>query len=182
MLSTNGDACVVLSASTTFNASTNSGLPAAGPSQPGFPGGTPGQGGDGDGRFLRQGNTAGDNRDQSLLNYLLANTRPGTYLLATDQANDAAAYILSTGRPVLAIGGFLGQYQEVSVEQFAALVNAGRLRFVLRQSLRQYQDISQWVQQNCKTVDTSSLSGANTPAFGGPGNGQQGTTLYDCGK
>ena len=133
------------------------------------------------GRTMRQGNGIG-NGDQSLLNYLLANTQPGTYLLATDRANDAASYILETGRPVLAIGGFLGQYQEVSVDQFAALVKSGQLRFVLGQSLQQYQDISQWVQQNCKTVDVSTPAGANTPAFGNPGDGVQTTVLYDCGE
>jgi 4-amino-4-deoxy-L-arabinose transferase-like glycosyltransferase len=77
--------------------------------------------------------------ENGLLNYLNANTRPGTYLLATDRASDAATYILATGRPVLAFGGFLGQYNEVSVDQLAALVKSGHLRFVLSQGLQGHQ-------------------------------------------
>jgi 4-amino-4-deoxy-L-arabinose transferase-like glycosyltransferase len=172
----------VWSALTTYNPS-NGALPAAGPAQQSVPGGMGRTriGAD-DGRVNAPSIGNEGDQNQSLLDYLLANTQPGTYLLATDRASDAASYILETGRPVLAIGGFLGQYQEVSVDQLAALVNGGQLRFVLGQSLQQYQDISQWVQQNCKAVDTSSLLGANVPVFGNPGNSGQTTILYDCGK
>jgi 4-amino-4-deoxy-L-arabinose transferase-like glycosyltransferase len=166
---------------TTFNSSSNTGLPAAGPSEQDTPGGTFGPG---DGkvanRLSPQGNGVGGDRDQNLLNYLLANTQPGTYLLATDRASDAASYILATGRPVLTFGGFLGQYQEVSVDQLSALVKSGKLRFVLGQSLGQYQDISQWVQQDCKTVDISKLSGTSILAAGNPGQQAANSSLYDC--
>jgi 4-amino-4-deoxy-L-arabinose transferase-like glycosyltransferase len=156
------------SALTTFNSSPNTALPYAGPatqeslSLPGAP---------------RTGNGAGNGntRNTSLLDYLLANTEPGTYLLATDRANDAASYILATGRPVLTFGGFLGEYQEVSVEQLSALVESGQLRFVLSQGAQQYPEIFQWVQQNCKTVDTSNLSGT-----GNPGGQAANSNLYDC--
>ena len=108
---------------------------------------------------------------------LLANTAPGTYLLATGRANDAASYILDTGRPVLTFGGFLGEYQEVSVGQLSALVESGQLRFVLSQGAQHYPEIFQWVQQNCKTVDTSNLSGTRLP-----GGQVANSNLYDCGK
>ena len=173
----------VWSTLTTLNPNSNGALPAAGSAQQSAPGGMGRTriGAD-DGRVNAPSISNEGGQSQSLLNFLLANTQPGTYLLATDRANDAASYILETGRPVLAIGGFLGQYQEVSVDQLAALVNSGQLRFVLGQSLQQYQDISQWVQQNCKAVDTASLSGANATAFGTLGAQQQTTTLYDCGE
>jgi 4-amino-4-deoxy-L-arabinose transferase-like glycosyltransferase len=160
----------VWSTLTTFNTSPNGALPAAGPAGQNFPG-----------RSFPQGNNNTGNGDQSLLDYLLANTRPGTYLVATDRASDAAAYILATGRPVLAFGGFLGQYNEVSVDQLAALVKNGKLRFILGQALQGRQEISQWVQQNCKLADTSTLNSGNSGIgnFGGP---RQSTSLYDCGK
>ena len=155
------------SALTTFNTSPNTGLPYAGPAtqnmqaQPGA-----------------QQNGIGINRNQFLLDYLLANTAPDSYLLATDRANDAASYILDTGRPVLTFGGFLGEYQEVSVGQLSALVESGQLRFILSSALVQYQDLSQWAGQHCTTVNVSGLAATTN---GMPGNQQQTNILYDCG-
>ena len=154
------------SALTTFNPNPNSGLPAAGPgSQAGM--GNPGF----------QAGGAGGEVDTALSAYLLANTQPGTYLLATGRASDAAPLILATGRPVLAFGGFLGQYNEVSVTQLAALVKSGKLRFVLAQSLQGHQEMAAWVQQNCTLKN---ISGSNSTT-NQPGAGQN-QALYDCGE
>jgi 4-amino-4-deoxy-L-arabinose transferase-like glycosyltransferase len=158
------------SALTTFNSSPNTALPYAGPatqSVRALPG------------TQRNGNGVvnGNARNKSLLDYLLANTAPGTYLLATDRANDAAPYILETGRPVLSFGGFLGEYQEVTVKQLSGLVESGQLRFILSQGAQQYPEIFQWVQQNCKAVDAFNLSGT-----GIPGGQTANSNLYDCGK
>jgi 4-amino-4-deoxy-L-arabinose transferase-like glycosyltransferase len=150
---------------TTFNATPNGGLPYAGPSQQGSQSGMPGQ---------NIGGGSGS-ADPSLLAYLLANTSPGSYLLATGRAGDAAPYILATGRPVLAFGGFLGEYDEVSVTQLATLVKNGLLRFILSgRETQQHAELSGWIQQNCTLVDAAQLSASG----GSDGN----TRLYDCGK
>jgi 4-amino-4-deoxy-L-arabinose transferase-like glycosyltransferase len=171
----------VWSALTTFNSSTNVALPYAGPAQQGMSGRMMGQGSDGGGNSAPVSSNNEGGQNGVLLDYLLANTEPGTYLLATDRANDAAAFILATGRPVLTFGGFLGQYQEVSVEQLSALVESGQLRFVLSQGVQQYPEIFQWVQQNCKTVDVDGFTGTAAPANSLPADQQQSTLLYDCG-
>jgi 4-amino-4-deoxy-L-arabinose transferase-like glycosyltransferase len=153
------------SALTTLNSIPNSGLPYAGPAQQGNRMGISGQ----------DGGTGGDN---NLLAFLISHTAPGTYLLATERASDAAPYILSTGRPVLTFGGFLGEYIEVSVEQLSTLVKNGLLRYVLLgQEGQRYQEISQWVQQNCTVVDASEYGGANGSAFGGDNSNAR---LYEC--
>jgi 4-amino-4-deoxy-L-arabinose transferase-like glycosyltransferase len=155
---------------TTFNPSPNTALPYAGPASQNSP--------------ARPGavQTGGENNlNQTLLNYLLSNTNPGTYLLATDRAQDAAGYILDTGRPVLTFGGFLGEYQEVSVEQLAGLVESGQLRYILSSAMQKYQDLSEWVNQNCITADMKGLTISNAPANLLPDNQQPENTLYDCG-
>jgi 4-amino-4-deoxy-L-arabinose transferase-like glycosyltransferase len=119
--------------------------------------------------------------NQSLVEYLIANTKPGSYLLATDRAQDSAAYILDTGRPVLTFGGFLGEYQEVSVDQVKTLIQSGHLRFILSSAAQQYQDIYQWVSQNCTSINVKGLIATPGPAIGIPGYFQQTTSLYDCG-
>jgi 4-amino-4-deoxy-L-arabinose transferase-like glycosyltransferase len=166
---------------TSFNPSPNGALPAAGPAGQDTPGGMPNPGsGTGANRLSLQGNAAVGGGDQGLLNYLLTNTRPGTYLLATDRASNAATYILATGRPILTFGGFLGQYNEVSVDQLAALVKSGRLRFILSQALQGHQEIAQWVQKNCTQVDISisNTSGTTSSPLAGSWPNQ---ALYDCG-
>jgi 4-amino-4-deoxy-L-arabinose transferase-like glycosyltransferase len=167
------------SVATTFNTA-NDALPAAGPAQQSPPRGYfSGNFDGGASRLASPLPVVAASGSQTLLDYLLANTPPDSYLVATDRANDAATYILATGRPVLAIGGFLGEHEEVSTDQIAALVDSGMLRFILGDSLQQYQDISQWVQQNCKSVDTTALAGMSTPGFGGFGD-RSASSLYDC--
>ena len=155
------------SALTTFNSSPNGALPAAGPS-----GATAsfGPGNAGDGNW--QGN------DPGMVAYLLANTQPGTYLLAVDGASQAAPLILETGRPVFTFGGFLGTDNIVDAAGLAKLVASGKLRFVLDsgQLSRSYPSLATWLQSNCKTVDLTTIP-AEPAGYGGG----QGTILYDCG-
>lgn len=83
-------------------------------------------------------------------------------------------------RPVLTFSGFLGQYNEVSVDQLAALVKSGRLRFVLSQGLQGHPEIAQWVQKNCTQVviSGSNSSGISSSSRPGPRSSQ---ALCDCG-
>jgi 4-amino-4-deoxy-L-arabinose transferase-like glycosyltransferase len=158
------------SALTTLNPSPNTTLPYAGPAiknSPDMPRSQPG----GD----------GVSQNQALVEYLIANTKPGSYLLATDRAQDSAAYILDTGRPVLTFGGFLGDYEEVTVDQVAALVEKGQLRFILSSAAQQYQDISKWVTQHCTAINVKGSTATPGPATGIPSFFQQTTSLYDCG-
>jgi hypothetical protein len=75
---------------------------------------------------------------------------------------------------------FLEQYNEVSVEQLAALVKSDQLRFVLSQGMQGHQEIAQWVHKNCTQVTTS---GSNSSGMSGnslPG-ARVNQALYDCG-
>lgn len=147
---------------TTLDTHPNGALPNSGPVQNNSGQAGPGAGGPG-------GNTT--IQDDQLLHYLLANTRSDSYLLATERSNDAAPYILATGRPVLTFGGFLGQYQVVTVEQVATLVHGGELRFILGSEKSLQQNLATWVTQNCTQVNNIQL-----PASGD----NQNNILWDC--
>ena len=123
---------------------------------------------------------------EAIVDYLLDNTDPDSYLLATVSARDASPYILATSRPVLTFGGFSGGDNVVDVDQLAQMVADGELRFVLADDgfARQKREIGAWLTDNCTTV---TIPGATQPKLasnptarpGGPG---QANVLYDCGN
>ncbi len=174
------------SALTTFNASPNSGLPYAGPA-----GVANGQGLGA--QPVRQGNGVQQNNDrQVVLNYLLENTSPDSYLLATFNANQAAPFILATGRPVFTFGGFTGSDNIIDAAGLAQMVADGELRFVLGGGGNNGKvEIVNWLQANCEVVTglpgLSTTPTPNNPVVGqdgppgAPGGPQQGLILYDCG-
>ena len=154
---------ILWSVLTTFNDNPNSALPYAGPSQNKN---MPGAG---------QGGGSQDIASQALVNYLLANTEPGTYLVATYNANQAAPFILATGRPVLTFGGFLGSDNIIDADGLAKMVSEGKLRFVLGGGNIGKQEISKWVEMNCKKV-------RNIPGLGPATTNPQNNILFDCGQ
>ena len=56
---------------------------------------------------------------QKVLDYLLSNTNPNTYLAATLDSHGASPFILATGRPVLTFGGYIGLDNAISVAELA---------------------------------------------------------------
>jgi 4-amino-4-deoxy-L-arabinose transferase-like glycosyltransferase len=66
-----------------------------------------------------------------LVGFLEAHRRGERYLLATVNAMQAAPIIIRTGEPVMAVGGWSGGDPILTVDQFAALVASGQVRYVL---------------------------------------------------
>lgn len=123
---------------------------------------------------------------KAILDYLLANTDPDSYLVATLNAREAAPFILATLRPVLTFGGFSGSDNVVDVDQLAQMVADSELRFVLADDglARQKREIAAWLRDNCTTVHipgaTQSGLASNQPFVpAGPG---QASVLYNCGS
>jgi 4-amino-4-deoxy-L-arabinose transferase-like glycosyltransferase len=153
---------------TTFNSNPEVGLPKAGPATNDRP----------------QGTSVSElsPQQQVILDYLLVNTDPESYLLATVSSHEAAPFILATSRPVLTFGGFTGSDEVIDVDQLAQMVSSGELRFVLGSSDQSSKpEIYAWVRQNCSLVDVPGATkvAANQNVAFGPGQGN--ATLYDCG-
>jgi hypothetical protein len=70
-----------------------------------------------------------------LLRYLLAHQGQARYLVATVNASTAAPFILDTGKAAMALGGFNGFDTTLTVQQVAAQVAQGHVRFFLLPSL-----------------------------------------------
>lgn len=115
--------------------------------------------------FMGRGGPGGGVSDE-LAAYLVANQGDATWLVAVSSAQQASGLILSTGEPVIAMGGFTGSDPAMTVDRLRSLVSSGQLRYVLSASGggpggRGNTEVTTWVRQNCTAVD-----------------GQDG--LYDC--
>jgi 4-amino-4-deoxy-L-arabinose transferase-like glycosyltransferase len=142
-----------------------------------------------------------------LVRYLEANRGTTRYLLATQSAMTASPFILQTGQPVMALGGFSGSDPILTTDELVQRVADHDVRYFLLQGGRPFsmgdlppdvQDIfagdgpfagglfggassaaalTRWITTNCAQVAPSAWGGT-TSATGGRGDGGQ---LYDCG-
>ncbi|MEA2623951.1 MAG: hypothetical protein QOH61_2861, partial [Chloroflexota bacterium] len=136
----------------TMNTAYSGGDPAAGPaaqetgfgargSQDGLPGTRPGSApGDGvrppsggvpGGGFAGGGPAGEGSADPALVSYLLANQGGATWIVATSSSHGAGSIELASGKPVMAMGGFMGSDPAPTLDQLKALVASGQLRFLL---------------------------------------------------
>lgn len=67
--------------------------------------------------------------DPALIEFLRANRDGARFLAVTRTTHDAAPLIITTGEPVIALGGFLGSDPTTTPEKLAAMVKAGEVRF-----------------------------------------------------
>lgn len=159
----------------------------------------------GPGRFsagAANGGTEAFQINQSLLDFLQANTQNTKYLMAVPSSMQGANYIIATGRPVLYMGGFSGQDPVVDATKLEQMVQSGDLRYIYwsanggRGPQSGGSDISSFVSSNCSVVqgfDTMTQNSGNPDGTGaiapnadgtrGPAGGFAGmrVTLYDCG-
>ncbi len=117
----------------------NSTLPTGGPmlatsGSMNFPGGAArGAGGANRGRPSGGGmpGFGGEQDNSKLISYLEANQGSSRYLLATQNATSAAPFIIATGKPVMAMGGFIGADPILNQQQLENLVKVGTVRYFL---------------------------------------------------
>ena len=138
--------------------------------------------------FMTPNNTTMSENEAAIMEFLLANTAPDSYLLATVNARSAAPYILETGRPVLTFGGFSGSDQVVDANDVAEMVANGELRYILfSDNMNQsHRDISAWVTESCVPVSVPGVENQQRQAgqnqnvgLRPPSNNE---VLYDCGN
>ena len=121
---------------------------------------------------------------RAVLDYLVANTSPETYLAATLDSRGAAPFILASGRAVLTLGGYIGNDDVITLAQLQSMVADGKLRYIVDSgNMSQKAEISAWVQSSCAVVKVPGATVSTQTvrqSSGGPRN-QQFTALYTCG-
>ena len=168
----------------------NSMLPAAGPQSSGNGARMSGQA-QGPGQGRTQDRTLGQPQDQtkgqpqekvdtSLLVYLTANNTGEKFLFATTNAGTAEAYIIKTGKAVMAMGGFSGSDPILTVDKLKQMVANKEVKYFLSSSGgpgRGSSDIQAWITQNGKIVPQSEWQSDNSSDKSLEMNGA--STLYE---
>lgn len=116
------------------------------------------------------GGGRGQDLDTATLDYLVANQGSARWLVAVSDASSAGRIELSTGRSVMAMGGFTGSDDALTLEQLQALVASGELRFVSTGSgggddgagQRSSSSVGSWVGSACAAV---TVDGATTSVY-----------------
>jgi hypothetical protein len=130
--------------------------------------------------------------NKNLVQYLEENQGDYKFMVAVSGSNAAAPIIIQTGKAVMSIGGFLGNARTItSTAQLQQMIDDHVVRYFLNGSggmdRGQNSVVNQYVQQNCKVVDSnlysaspSSSSNSNSNQFGRNSFGNE--QLYVCGS
>lgn len=112
-----------------------------------------------------QGNlNATDSGTKAPETYLVAHYKAGSYLVVASRADDVAAFIVDTGLPAVAYGGFLSK-----VTYFLLSDSSGA-------GMSSNSEITAYVKANATLIDASAYDGS--PASGSSANGLSGASLY----
>jgi 4-amino-4-deoxy-L-arabinose transferase-like glycosyltransferase len=114
--------------------------------------------------------------NQTLLRYLEAHQGTTRYLFATSNANSASGYIIQTGKPVMALGGFLGSDPILTPTTLAQLVANGTVRYFLLPSAQGFRMPSGMLQDVPSSV-RNQIEAFGRGGSGGFGPGGQASAL-----
>ena len=78
---------------------------------------------------MRGSNNETSQANSQLVQYLLQHQNGATWLVAVASANESAAIQLTSGQPVMAVGGFNGSDTPLTLEQFKQLVKVGKVKY-----------------------------------------------------
>jgi 4-amino-4-deoxy-L-arabinose transferase-like glycosyltransferase len=125
------------------------------------------------------GGFGGAQIETALVRYLEAQQGTATYLVATASSQDASSIIISTGKAVMALGGFSGNDQILTTSQLAKLVASGKIHYFLlggggMGGGGSNSALQQWVETHGTVVPASAYDGSTSTTTGGFGQ----TTLY----
>jgi 4-amino-4-deoxy-L-arabinose transferase-like glycosyltransferase len=103
------------------------------------------------------GGAGGDQVNKTLLKYLEAHQGTATYLFATTNAGTAEPYIIATGKPVMALGGFTGSDPILTTAKLATLTREGKVKYFLISGGGAggpggSNSLTTWIQQHAKLI------------------------------
>lgn len=132
------------------------------------------------------GGMSDSNVNTQLLKYLEKHQGNAKYLMGTNDSNSAAPYIIKSGKAVMALGGYNGTDEALSLKQFKHLVKTGQIKYfyisgkTASASSGQIGKIIQWIKKNGNKVSANKYGGTSNTTTnttknrtGVAGNGSQ---------
>ena len=126
-------------------------------------------------------NLQGELGNNYLEEYLVTNYKEGSFLVVAQRANTVAQYIIDTGLPAYAYGGFLGSDNSLTLDNLKAQVEEGKITYFLVSDQNGggegSSDIISYVKEKATLIDPSEYtdsSAENTKNTMGGGS----TSLY----
>jgi 4-amino-4-deoxy-L-arabinose transferase-like glycosyltransferase len=107
--------------------------------------------------------------DPALISYLEAHQGNAKFLVATPNANTADSIILSTNKPVMAMGGFMGRDPILTIGDLQTLIKNGTVRFFLVNSQGSMQRLRGQIPGSNFFSGSAGRNGAAFGGFGGFG-------------
>ncbi|WP_433347515.1 ArnT family glycosyltransferase [Microtetraspora malaysiensis] len=104
-----------------------------------------------------------------LIGYLRRTRGDARWLVAVSAAQQASEIILSTGEPVIAMGGFTGQDPAMTVAKLQEYIKNGELRYILLEASDRgparprkgaISAVAEWVRQNGTLIDAGEYGGS----------------------
>lgn len=125
--------------------------------------------------------TTADSGTKALETYLVAHYKAGSYLVVAARADDVAAFIVDTGLPAVAYGGFLGSDNGITLSELKKLVKEGKVTYFLLSDssgagMSSSSEITSYVKANATLVNASAYGSTSTS--GSSSNGVSGASLY----
>lgn len=102
----------------------------------------------------KQGEPFGET-SSSMIKYLQENKGNAKYLLVAQSSNSLSQIVIQTGENVMALGGFSGSDNILTLAQFKTMVKNGEVRFAMTEGRggAGNNEIMNWIQQNGTAVD-----------------------------
>jgi 4-amino-4-deoxy-L-arabinose transferase-like glycosyltransferase len=154
-----------------------SSLPVAGPQL------ARGGGNNGPGGSAGPGNA---DSNSGLTEFLISHHDGEQWIVAVSSSHGATDIIMSTGEPVMALGGFSGSDRILTTESLQSLIGDGKIRYFYLSSGSGDRggsgggDISSWVSNACTVVPSLEYSSGTVAGRITGGNDAGGEILYDC--
>lgn len=132
--------------------------------------------------ITRNINSLEGNKTSGLEEYLIANYKEGSFLVVSQRSSDIAQYIIDTGLPAYAYGGFLGSDNSLTVEKLKEYVDEGKITYFLvsggGMGGNSGSDVISYVKENATLINPTEYgqSSDNNSQKGGPGGGNN--SLY----
>ncbi|WP_249705598.1 ArnT family glycosyltransferase [Bacillus zhangzhouensis] len=105
----------------------------------------------------------GSQVNETLISYLEKNNTGEAFLFGTTDATTASPYIIKTGKAVMALGGFSGSDNILTLSEFKQLVKDGKIKYFYLSGMRGgSSDILNWIQKNGKEVAASKWQNTST--------------------